>query len=249
MKSVQILSLAALGVAFVIPNEQMLNQVSFEAPDKGSFRDAISKTVHSTDELFDNVEKGIEQLFEDSSSAFEQAKNRISANTKDLTDSTSMYMEHLESVFEEHDNQFQSTSGHNEPNQTVYELIASSKYTTKLAALINDYPDLVDLLNGTKANYTVFAPIDSAFDKIPKDAPKPSKEELKDILLYHVSDEYFPARRVLVTHTVGTLLKGKEIGNQPQRLGLEITLKGLTVNFYNRIIAVDIVSKSCSRGQ
>ena len=244
MKGIQLLSLAALGAAFVIPNEQMLNQVSFEAPKKSSFRDTLSKTAHSTDELLDNAENIIEQVLGDSSSAFEQAKHHVSAATKDLTDSTSMYVEHIESVFDAQDKQLKGTFGHNEPNQTVYELIASSKYTTKLAALINDYPDLVDILNGTKANYTVFAPIDSAFEKIPEDAPKPSKEELKDILLYHVSDEYFPARRVLVTHTVGTLLKGKEIGNQPQRLGLEISLKGLTVNFYNRIIAVDIVSNS-----
>lgn len=42
---------------------------------------------------------------------------------------------------------------HGPPNHTVYELIASSKYTTKLAKLINDYPDLVKKLNSTKANY------------------------------------------------------------------------------------------------
>ena len=44
---------------------------------------------------------------------------------------------------------------------TVYELIAKSKYTTKLAALINDYPDIVDILNGTEANYTIFARMQS----------------------------------------------------------------------------------------
>ena len=48
-----------------------------------------------------------------------------------------------------------SHHGHcKKPNMTVYELIAKSKYTTKLAALINEYEDLVELLNGTAANYT-----------------------------------------------------------------------------------------------
>lgn len=47
---------------------------------------------------------------------------------------------------------------HHKPNKTVYQLIAESKYTTKLAKLINDFPDVVELLNGTKANFTVFAP-------------------------------------------------------------------------------------------
>ena len=131
---------------------------------------------------------------------------------------------------------------HHKPNLTVYQLISESKYTTKLAKLINEFDDLVQLLNGTAANYTVFAPIDCAFEKIPEDAPKPSKELLKKVLTYHVSSEYYPAGRVLVTHTIPTLLRGEELGDEPQRLSTNIGLKGLTVNFYSRIIAVDIVS-------
>lgn len=123
------------------------------------------------------------------------------------------------------------------------ELIASSKYTTKLAALINEYEDVVTLLNGTLANYTVFAPTDKAFEKIPEHAPKPSKEELKKVLLYHVSADFYPASKVLVTHTVPTLLEIPEtLGIGPQRLSTNIGLKGLTVNFYSRIVAIDIVS-------
>lgn len=125
---------------------------------------------------------------------------------------------------------------------SVYELIAKSNYTTKLAALVNEYPDLVELLNGTAANYTVFAPIDSAFEKVPEDAPKPSKEQLKKVLLYHISEDYYPAGRVLVTHTIPTLLSVDTLGIGPQRLATEVSLKGLTVNFYSRVIAINIVS-------
>lgn len=87
----------------------------------------------------------------------------------------------------------------------------------------------------------VFAPTDKAFEKIPKHAPKPSKEELKKILLYHVSEDFYPAGKVLVTHTVPTLLSVDTLGIGPQRLATEISLKGLTVNFYSRIVAIDIV--------
>ncbi len=139
-----------------------------------------------------------------------------------------------------------------------------------MAALVNEFPDVVELLNGTAANYTVsrgpsdtfchrppvdlrfswkhadfikvFAPTDKAFEKIPDHAPKPSKDDLKKILTYHVSPEYFPAGRVLVTHTIPTLLSVDTLGIGPQRLGTEISLKGLTVNFYSRIVAIDIVS-------
>ena len=139
---------------------------------------------------------------------------------------------------------FEKNHGHHghphKPNLTVYELIAKSKYTTKLAALINEYDDLVELLNGTSTNFTVFAPTDYAFEKVPKHAPKPSKEDLKKLLTYHVSAEFYPAGRVLVSHTVPTLLAGEGIGGEPQRLSTNIGIKGLTVNFYSRIVAIDI---------
>ncbi|KAI9773250.1 MAG: hypothetical protein M1835_006170 [Candelina submexicana] len=129
---------------------------------------------------------------------------------------------------------------HHKPNLTVYQLISESKYTTKLAELINEFDDIVQLLNGTAANYTVFAPTDHAFEKIPEHGQMPSRELLKKVLTYHVSSEFYPAGRVLVTHTIPTLLRGEELGNEPQRLSTNIGLKGLTVNFYSRIIAVDI---------
>lgn len=102
---------------------------------------------------------------------------------------------------------------------------------------------LINLQERTLTGNTaaVFAPTDKAFEKIPEHAPKPSKEELKKILLYHVSEEFYPAGKVLVTHTVPTLLSVDTLGIGPQRLATEIGLKGLTVNFYSRIVAIDIV--------
>ena len=73
----------------------------------------------------------------------------------------------------------------------------------------------------------------------------PSKEDLKKILEYHVSAEFYPAGRVLVTHTIPTILEGEDIGFEKQRLSTNIGLKGLTVNFYSRIIAINIVSSHC----
>jgi uncharacterized surface protein with fasciclin (FAS1) repeats len=126
------------------------------------------------------------------------------------------------------------------PNRTVYELINESKYTTKLAKWINEYDDIVQLLNGTKANYTVFAPTDEAFEKIPEHGHKPSKEVLKDILLYHVTDDLYPAGRVLHTYTIPTLfIPSKNLGHQ-QRLTVRVTLKGPALNFYSRLVAVNI---------
>lgn len=130
---------------------------------------------------------------------------------------------------------------HQKPNQTVYELISKSKYTTKLAKLINDDPELVKVLNGTAANYTVFAPTDKAFEKIPKHGKEPSEEFIKKLLLYHVSPDFYPAGRVLKTHTIPTLYKEPALGEDfAQRLSVNVGLRGLTLDFYSRIIAINI---------
>ena len=63
------------------------------------------------------------------------------------------------------------------------------------------------------------------------------------MLLYHVSEDFYPAGKVLVTHTVPTLLSVDTLGIGPQRLATEIGLRGLTVNFYSRIVAINIVRR------
>lgn len=130
--------------------------------------------------------------------------------------------------------------GHDKPNHTVYELISKSKYTTKLIKLIDEYPDIVKMLNCTKSNYTFFAPTDSAFDKIPEHHHKPSKEFLKNLLLYHVADDFYPAGRVLHSYTIPTLYKpGSGLGHH-QRLTVRVTLRGPAINFYSRLVATNI---------
>ncbi|RMZ74375.1 fasciclin domain family [Pyrenophora seminiperda CCB06] len=130
------------------------------------------------------------------------------------------------------------------PNRTVYELINESKYTTKarriLAKWINEFDDIVELLNGTSANFTIFAPTDEAFEKIPDHGKHPSKEVLKAILKYHVSGDFYPAGRVLHSYTIPTLYTPSENLGHAQRLTVRVTLKGPAINFYSRLVAVDI---------
>jgi hypothetical protein len=132
--------------------------------------------------------------------------------------------------------------GHHKSNKTVYELIAESKYTTKLAGYINEYPDLVELLNGTTANFTVFAPTNKAFEGHHA-SEKPSKEFIKKVLSYHVSADFYPAGRILISRTIPTLYIEDALGaGEAQRLVTNIGLRGLTVNFYSKVVAANIVS-------
>jgi len=99
---------------------------------------------------------------------------------------------------------------------------------------------LVETLNGTKANYTVFAPTDRAFKKIPKDHKEPSDELIKKVLTYHFSPDFYPAGRILVSHTVPTALGEDALGGEQQRLRISLGLRGLSVNFYSRVVAANI---------
>ncbi|KAK5719570.1 hypothetical protein LTR17_015356 [Elasticomyces elasticus] len=283
MKFSQVLPLAALSSAFVIPSEEVISQIAIEDNHRqsGWYEDvkeakneALSGFKKHFEEVTDTSKHAWGTLVKTSKSALDEAFEAATetANTAEdkFHDAASGVQSWLQT---EGDDFFDSFEGPHDgpphhgpphhgpphhgpdhgdhphhpphcgpPNQTVYQLISESKYTTKLAKLINKYDDLVDTLNSTKANYTIFAPTDKAFEKIPEHAPEPSKEVLKAILSYHVVDGFYPAARVLVTHTAPTLLKGEHLSSEPkpQRLAFKIGLHGLTVNFYSRIIAVNI---------
>ena len=255
MKLSHVLPLAALSSAFVLPDEQVMSQIAIERPNKAG---SIFDEVPSTEDIVHGIKDTLSSVVSCSKNAVDYAIEQASAGIDNLAhefqvteEATSAW---LESSVEDldfdgghgrhgkHGKHGKGRHGRGKPNQTVYELISESKYTTKLAGLINEYPDVVELLNGTTANYTIFAPIDKAFEKIPEDAPKPSKEFLKKVLSYHVSADFYPAGRVLVTHTVPTLYQTDTLGPVPQRVSTNIGLRGLTVNFYSRIVAINIAS-------
>jgi hypothetical protein len=128
------------------------------------------------------------------------------------------------------------------PNLTIYQLISTSKFTRNLTKYIDDDKDLVSMLNSTKANYTIFAPTDWAFAKLPEHFQKPSKEVVKRILLYHLSPGFLPIGKLIFTHTAPTLLEPEALGGKPQRLLAKFGLRGIKLNYYSKVLAPNIVS-------
>jgi uncharacterized surface protein with fasciclin (FAS1) repeats len=124
---------------------------------------------------------------------------------------------------------------------TVYQLITSSEYTQKFAKLIDEHPDLVELLNGTASNYTVFVPTDASFPNHPDDGKEPPKELVHKVLSYHISPLPYDAYSIFFARTIGTLLTEESLGGYPQRLRVGFGLSGLRLNFKSRIITADIV--------
>ncbi|EOD52303.1 putative fasciclin domain family protein [Neofusicoccum parvum UCRNP2] len=232
MKFVSLVPLAALSSAIVIPDEATLNELAAQTESHNSLalpehplddlRDSVDDLIEDARDDFESVEFGLRDSYHDAKNALDDAFGRI-------TDAEDAIFDKIHET------------GFDKPNQTVYELISKSKYTTKLAKLINDDPELVKVLNGTAANYTVFAPTDKAFEKIPKHGKEPSEEFIKKLLLYHVSPDFYPAGRVLKTHTIPTLYKEPALGEDfAQRLSVNVGLRGLTLDFYSRIIAINI---------
>lgn len=154
----------------------------------------------------------------------------------------------LESVFQGEASPFGGHHGghhrHGE-NLTIYELIKENDYTSKFAAIVDEHKDIVKLLNSTKANYTLFVPINAAFEHIP-DHPdhKPSKEFVEALLKYHIGVGLYPAGRILATHTLPTALDEDELGGEPQRLRVRVGLTGVRVNFYDKVVGADYFAKN-----
>jgi uncharacterized surface protein with fasciclin (FAS1) repeats len=276
MKFSTLLPLVVAASAFVVPSEQVLEDVTIEDNHRETswYDHVVSKKnrfISDAKESFDEYYHELKEQSKESwdhitecsgnavDEAFEQANEVADSARESVYDAASGIRSWVESglddvyeVFEEDEQRPPHRRPghghkphhppHHKPNLTVYQLIAGSKYTTKLAKLISEHDDLVEALNSTKANYTIFAPTDKALAKIPEDAPKPSKKQLKAFLSYHVIPDLYPAGRLLASHTFPTLLKSDSLGSEPlpQRMAVRFGIRGLTVNFYSRVIAINI---------
>lgn len=227
MRFSRVAPLLPLASAFVLPEPEI-----------------FSKIEKSGKQLADNAQNVLGDTFRNLKDGAKDAYSKVEQAGFDVT----AWLESAEFDGPHHGKPHHGKPHHGEPhhdeppcppNRTVYELINESKYTTKLAELINEYDDLVELLNGTSANYTVFAPTDKAFEKLPEHAPKPPKDFLKNLLLYHVTDDLYPAGRVLKSYTIPTLYKASKNLGHAQRLAPKVTLKGPTLNYYSRIVSVN----------
>ena len=277
MKLYSILAYAAASGALVIPGNDAWDSIAVATSQRFEH---VSKETHSRlteageasnvlpdvgevlQEVIGRAQRGLESSVPDAPKS--PTDNRLSSDHRSPgQEDSAQLVDGYQDIAGQARTQDWWHGGHHKPDKSVYELIAGSKYTTKLASLIDQYEDLVDLvglpalmlpqtgllmqsqLNGTSANFTVFAPTDCAFAKIPKHAPEPSKEFLKDLLTYHISEDFYPAFRLLSHPTIATLLPGNGLSTDPkgtpQRLSYQVGFFApLTLNYYAKVVAVNI---------
>ncbi|CAF3455639.1 hypothetical protein SNK03_005407 [Fusarium graminearum] len=229
MRSLLTLTLATATSAFVLPDS--LNIFN-------DFKDDLKETLEDIPKrLRKSLDEATDKLSTEISSAIHNKLQDEDVFVHDFVDKDAPSSDEPISIF--------GRTGGDFTDHTTYELIAKSNYTKKFFKLVKEHESFGKLLNSTDKNYTLFVPIDEAFEHIPHDDKhKPSDEFVQDVLNYHLGIGEYPASRILFTHTVPTTLKEKLLGDKPQRLRTSVGFSGVRVNLYSKVIAVNFKTKN-----
>ncbi|KAK5993036.1 Aurofusarin biosynthesis cluster S-like protein [Cladobotryum mycophilum] len=243
------LSLAACASSFVLPESAASQRplrgshpsVDITAPGGGNFRWPGLPSTGS----FDESRFGLEDAPADHVHA------AIDSLVNEVQTARGRVHDEFAKVFGFGDGLADISTDHHSPhhpgdtaNFTIYQLISSSQHTTKFAKIVDKHPSIVDLLNSTDANYTLFVPTDEAFAEIPDDHPDPPKEYVEDVLRYHIGLDKYSAGKILSTYTIPSALNEKFLGGEPQRLRTSFGLGGVKINFYSKVVAADIAASN-----
>lgn len=237
MKFLSSLPFATLATAFVLPDVQLFDKLSVQA---NHLKDEISS--------FDqNLKSSLDKYVHEAKDAFHFGSEGLKKTLEQAL------TEELDSVFDEEEHPGHGDHGHHgdhdhhghhdHPDLTIYQLISKSEHTTNFTKLVNEYDDIVELLNSTKANYTLFVPTNSAFEGLPDHGDKkPPKEFIEKVLKYHIGLGLHTGKDILTTQTIATALDEELLGDEPQRLRTSVGLGGIKLNFYSKVIAANFVS-------
>ncbi|KAI1841638.1 hypothetical protein JX266_012191 [Neoarthrinium moseri] len=229
---------AAATTAFVIPDEVTAQKLALNPEphhDEKSWWDSIPS--------LDDVRSSVEDTFSDAVDAFESGAQSFLDSLPEIDFEIPDFLPEsweVERPGRGRKGHHGRHGHHGATNLTIYQAIHESKYSTKFAKLVDEYPDIVKALNTTKHNVTAFVPTDKAFEKIPDHHKKPSKEFIEKVLEYHIVPGLYPAGRVLISHTLPTFVKEDSLGGKAQRLRVSVGLFGLRVNFYSKVVVANI---------
>ncbi|KAK2075276.1 hypothetical protein P8C59_009416 [Phyllachora maydis] len=257
MRSAIVLAVAASAVAFVVPDDVMLEQLTFNDKKAPATHDVSGENwwekVPSAEDIFSAVEG-----FADHAAA--GVRHSLDSVLAALEDGGDEGHDQPRKPEPEHPHK-PHRPGHKRPehgdrSKTIYEIVHECEYTQKFAKLIDDdaYKAVADLLKDTNANYTLFVPTDSAFERLPhhrrehthKDDAvwdlgehKPPPEVVLAVLKYHLLPGLYPAGRVLASHTLPTFFKPHSLGGHPQRLRVSLGISGVNINVHARVVGVN----------
>ena len=244
----RILPFAVVTTAFVVPDVKVMEQVAIEKKSQ-SYLDSVEPNWPGFDSqtAIESVQKPIRIAYSPKTKVTEaKAKCHQSTSKFDVLEyPTSSTKAHITFNIDEsipHRLRGKGKQMGDDTLPTIYQLLSTSENTQKFAKLIDQFPDLIELLNGTAANYTLFAPIDAGIHDDPED--KPSKEQVHKVLSYHISPLPYNAYSVFFARTISTTLEEEALGDYPQRLRVGFGLSGLHLNFKSKFLSTDNVRAS-----
>ncbi len=125
------------------------------------------------------------------------------------------------------------------PDKTIVETAVAAEFKTLVAAV--KAGDLVEALS-SEGPFTVFAPTDEAFAKLPKGTlekllTEEGKPQLVSILKYHVVSGKVPASKVVGLDSAETL--------QGSKVKIEVADGGVVLNGKSKVVKTDVM---CSNG-
>ncbi len=133
-----------------------------------------------------------------------------------------------------------------DPKLTIYQTLQAFDGASEFTKLLDDFPKLIDTLNSTDSEHTLFVPLNGAFDKIPDKFKHPSKEALGKFLHYHVVSGAKKAVNVVTSYTLESEAREAGLGDEHQRIRVGASWTGVKLNGYSKITAVDIVGAHTS---
>lgn len=132
----------------------------------------------------------------------------------------------------------------NTNDKTIWELIKESDYASKFAKLVEKHKHVKNHLDDTKNDYTVFVPTNDAFEHMEKMHGKISSEFLEEILEYHIVPGRFDEGKIRSVYTMPSVLELRDLGHHHQRLRVGINEGDIMLNFYAKVLNLDIEAKN-----
>lgn len=118
---------------------------------------------------------------------------------------------------------------------TIYGLLSTRPNTSKFIQLIDQCPQIKELLQNSTFSSTVWAPSDIAFQDLGNKLPK---ADALTFLQAHISPTFLPIFFLLTAPTVDLLLLPGQL-NGAQRVTVRPSLTGLRVNYNATVIEAD----------
>ncbi|ORX96982.1 FAS1 domain-containing protein [Basidiobolus meristosporus CBS 931.73] len=113
--------------------------------------------------------------------------------------------------------------GGNRRSKTVLDILANDRRFSRLVTGLSNNRQLKSDLTDPRAEFTIFAPTDDAFNKLKKDLKhEPSDDELRDILQYHIVPDFVKSRDIKKKGfaLIKTSLELRSLNRHPQRIYL-----------------------------